>query len=583
MAEAEGVRAPAIAVFGPVAALASGWTGSAGAAAARRDRRGHARAGAGERSGRAAARRSAPTWSRRRRSGSSRSPASCRPIDALRPRLPDQPERRAAAVRAACGTGLDARALAGARVAAIGPGTAAALREHGVIADVVPERFVAEGLVEALADVPVSRALVARAAEARDVLPDALRERGAEVDVVALYETVAEPLSPAQLEAALAADYVTFTSSSTVRFWCEAAGEAARRSGRLVSIGPVTSDALARARARAGRRGRAARHRRAGAGAGGGRVRLTRVSAPVITFLSDYGLEDDFVGVCHGVIARICPEARVIDITHGVRAPRRSRRGADPARRAAVHAGRRPPRGRRSGRRRATAARSRCGPPTTGCSSGPTTACCGSRPTQPAASSRRSRSRARRGGSSRSSATFHGRDIFAPVAARLAAGEPLAQAGEPCDPAQLVQLELPRPRAGGRRARRERDLRRPVRQRAARRRPRGSRRRARGQAGLTGRASRRRSHGRQALTTRGRSPTSAQTSCCSTRTPTGRWRSPSASGSAAERLGLAVGDAARDQAGVSVSAARGSTCASSTRPTSARASSPAPARRTGRS
>ena len=63
-----------------------------------------------------------------------------------------------------------------------------------MIADVVPERFVAEGLVEALADVPVSRALIARAAAARDVLPDALRERGAEVDVLALYETVAEPL-----------------------------------------------------------------------------------------------------------------------------------------------------------------------------------------------------------------------------------------------------------------------------------------------------------------------------------------------------------------------------------------------------
>jgi uroporphyrinogen III methyltransferase / synthase len=143
--------------------------------------------------------------------------------------------------------GLDARALAGARVAAIGPGTAAALRSFGVIADVVPERFVAEGLVEALANVPVRRALVARAAEARDVLPDALRERGAEVDVVALYETVAEPLGGAELQAALNADYVTFTSSSTVRFWFEAvagagAGEAQR--ARLVSIGPVTSEAL---------------------------------------------------------------------------------------------------------------------------------------------------------------------------------------------------------------------------------------------------------------------------------------------------------------------------------------------------
>jgi uroporphyrinogen III methyltransferase/synthase len=141
--------------------------------------------------------------------------------------------------------GLDARALAGARVAAIGPGTAAALRAHGVIADVVPERFVAEGLVEALADAPVTRALVARAAEARDVLPDALRERGAEVDVVALYETVAEPLDQAALEAVAGADYVTFTSSSTVRFLFSSVGDlGSRLRGRLVSIGPITSETL---------------------------------------------------------------------------------------------------------------------------------------------------------------------------------------------------------------------------------------------------------------------------------------------------------------------------------------------------
>jgi uroporphyrinogen III methyltransferase / synthase len=139
--------------------------------------------------------------------------------------------------------GLDARALAGTRVAAIGPGTAAALRLHGVIADVVPERFVAEGLVEALEGVSVKRALVARAAEARDVLVDALRERGAEVDVVALYETVAEPLNDAQRAAVADADYVTFTSSSTVRFFFED-GFGERPRGRLVSIGPVTSSAL---------------------------------------------------------------------------------------------------------------------------------------------------------------------------------------------------------------------------------------------------------------------------------------------------------------------------------------------------
>jgi uroporphyrinogen III methyltransferase/synthase len=140
--------------------------------------------------------------------------------------------------------GHDARALAGTRVAAIGPGTAVALREHGIRADIVPERFVAEGLVEALAGVPVTRALIARAAEARDLLPDALRARGATVDVLALYETVAEPLSESELAAARQADYVTFTSSSTVRFFFHAIGPAPLEGARLVSIGPVTSTAL---------------------------------------------------------------------------------------------------------------------------------------------------------------------------------------------------------------------------------------------------------------------------------------------------------------------------------------------------
>jgi len=139
--------------------------------------------------------------------------------------------------------GRDARSLAGATVAAIGPGTAAALAAHGILADVVPERFVAESLVEALAPLPVERALIARASEARDVLPDALRERGAQVDVLALYETVAEPLPEPVREAALAADYVTFTSSSTVR-WFLAAGGSPSPSARIVSIGPVTSAAL---------------------------------------------------------------------------------------------------------------------------------------------------------------------------------------------------------------------------------------------------------------------------------------------------------------------------------------------------
>jgi uroporphyrinogen III methyltransferase/synthase len=136
----------------------------------------------------------------------------------------------------------DARELAGVTVAAIGPGTARALRARGVAPDVVPERAVAEGLVEALADVPVQRALIARAAEGRDVLPDALRERGAHVDVVALYETVAEPLGDDTRAAAAAADYLLFTSASSVRFYVRAGGSL--DGPRLVSIGPATSAEL---------------------------------------------------------------------------------------------------------------------------------------------------------------------------------------------------------------------------------------------------------------------------------------------------------------------------------------------------
>jgi uroporphyrinogen III methyltransferase / synthase len=142
--------------------------------------------------------------------------------------------------------GVDARALAGVTVAAIGPGTARALAERGVLADVVPERFVAEGLIEALEDTEISgaRVLVARAAEARDVLPDALRERGAEVDVLPLYETVREEPDGDEVEAAQGADYVTFTSSSTVTNLTAALGDRFPSGARIVSIGPITSESV---------------------------------------------------------------------------------------------------------------------------------------------------------------------------------------------------------------------------------------------------------------------------------------------------------------------------------------------------
>jgi uroporphyrinogen III methyltransferase / synthase len=142
--------------------------------------------------------------------------------------------------------GLDARALANATVAAIGPGTAAALAERGVIADIVPERYVAESLARALEKVDVAGrpVLIARAAEARELLPRALADRGAEVDVVALYETVREDPEPEAIEAAQSADYVTFTSSSTVRNLLAAVGDRFPRAARVVSIGPVTTETV---------------------------------------------------------------------------------------------------------------------------------------------------------------------------------------------------------------------------------------------------------------------------------------------------------------------------------------------------
>jgi uroporphyrinogen III methyltransferase / synthase len=141
--------------------------------------------------------------------------------------------------------GFDARALAGTTVAVIGPGTAEALARGGLRADVVPEKSVAESLAAELTktDLAGRRVLVARAAEARDVLPKALREAGADVDVVALYETIREELTDDQVAALEHADYVTFTSSSTVRNLLDALGGPERLSPttRIVSIGPVTS------------------------------------------------------------------------------------------------------------------------------------------------------------------------------------------------------------------------------------------------------------------------------------------------------------------------------------------------------
>jgi uroporphyrinogen III methyltransferase/synthase len=148
--------------------------------------------------------------------------------------------------------GGDARAFGAARLAAIGPATAAALERHGLRPDVVAREFKGEGLAEdmlAAMGKPPGRVLLARAAKARAFLPDALRAAGWTVDVVAAYETRPPPAEAVealvrQLEAGTI-DVVTFTSSSTVDNLCDLLGSRAvglLARPKVASIGPITTE-----------------------------------------------------------------------------------------------------------------------------------------------------------------------------------------------------------------------------------------------------------------------------------------------------------------------------------------------------
>jgi len=144
---------------------------------------------------------------------------------------------------------LAPRDVARAAVAAIGPATAAALVRRGVVPDLVPDRFVAEAVVTALAargDVHGKTVLLPRARGARDALPDGLRALGALVDVLPVYETIQATGDASGLAAEILAgaiDAITFTSSSTVRGFVESVGRPVAASGRFAAavIGPVTA------------------------------------------------------------------------------------------------------------------------------------------------------------------------------------------------------------------------------------------------------------------------------------------------------------------------------------------------------
>lgn len=145
--------------------------------------------------------------------------------------------------------GLDARALHGVKVAAIGAATAARLRENGIYADLVPLEFRAEGILAAIEPLlqPGMKVLIPRALVARDILPDKLQAMGVAVDVVAAYRTVSGEADRERVRELLAAgriDLITFTSSSTVLNMMALLGEEA---GELLNkavvacIGPVTA------------------------------------------------------------------------------------------------------------------------------------------------------------------------------------------------------------------------------------------------------------------------------------------------------------------------------------------------------
>jgi len=126
----------------------------------------------------------------------------------------------------------------GQKVAAVGPATADALREREIAVDLVPDEAVAEALVDAF-PAGSGRVLLPQAAAARPALADGLRAKGWDVDVIELYRTAPVTLDDAQRKAADTADAITFTSSSTVTNYVDAAGPVP---ATVVCIGPVTAE-----------------------------------------------------------------------------------------------------------------------------------------------------------------------------------------------------------------------------------------------------------------------------------------------------------------------------------------------------
>jgi uroporphyrinogen-III synthase len=147
--------------------------------------------------------------------------------------------------------GLSTKDFSDLKIAAVGASTARALGEAGMVATVTPKEYVAESLIEALgARADGANVLIVRAAVARDVIPEALNERGAQVTVAEAYRTVIPEESVAKIAELFTGeppDAATFTSSSTVTNFfllLDAAGCERPEGMRAISIGPITSQML---------------------------------------------------------------------------------------------------------------------------------------------------------------------------------------------------------------------------------------------------------------------------------------------------------------------------------------------------
>jgi uroporphyrinogen III methyltransferase/synthase len=147
--------------------------------------------------------------------------------------------------------GADIRKLGPARIAAIGPETARAAERIGLRVDFTPSRYVAEQLIEEFPEsVANRRILIARAREAREVLPERWREQGARVDVLPVYETVPDREGVADLREQIISggvDAVTFTASSTVYGFMERFGDLDLSRMSVACIGPITAQSARQA------------------------------------------------------------------------------------------------------------------------------------------------------------------------------------------------------------------------------------------------------------------------------------------------------------------------------------------------